>query len=134
MKFMGDYKVVLIFIAFFICLSCAREAYNISYTGVVVDEETNCPLSLSAVQSFCLYQQNIDESAIQKLITNTDSLGRFKLMFDKGYKIGIAISAEDYVDKFLQFKPITAHIPDTIYLKRKVVLQTSAATKRIDIP
>lgn len=134
MRFLSDCKVVLTFITVFICLSCAREAYNISYTGVVVDEETNCPLSFSSVQSFCLYQQNIDESAIQKLFTHTDSLGRFKLRFDKGYKIGMAISAEDYVDKFLQFKPLTAFIPDTIFLKRKLVLQTSAATKGMDIP
>lgn len=134
MSFFGNCKVVFIFIAVFICLSCAREAYNISYTGVVVDEETNCPLLLSSVQSFCLYQQNIDQSATQKLITYTDSLGRFRLKFDKGYKISMAISAEDYVDQFLQFKPITAHVPDTIYLKRKLVLQTSAATKPIDIP
>ncbi len=134
MRFLGDCKVGLIFIVFFIFLSCAREAYNISYTGVIVDEETNCPLPLSGVQSFCFYQQNIDESATQQLITHTDSLGRFKLRFDKGYKISMAITAEDYVDKFLQFKPLTAHIPDTIYLKRKFVLQTSAATKLIDIP
>ncbi len=134
MRFFGNCKVVLIFIVFFICISCAREAYNISYAGVVVDEETNCPLLLSSVQSFCFYQQNIDESATQKLITHTDSLGRFMLRFDKGYKISMAISAEDYVDKIFQFKPLTAHIPDTIYLKRKLVLQTSAATKLIDIP
>lgn len=134
MRFLGECKVGLIFIVFFICLSCAREAYNISYMGVIVDEETNCPLPLTTVQSFCFYQQNIDESATQQLFTRTDSLGQFKLRFDKGYKISMIISAEDYMDKSLQFKPLTALIPDTIYLKRKLVLQSSTATRSIETP
>ncbi|SMO65550.1 hypothetical protein SAMN06265379_104115 [Saccharicrinis carchari] len=121
-------------VACFICVSCAREAYNISYTGVVVDEETNCPLPHSVVQSFCLFQQNIDESATLKLNTHTDSLGQFKLTFDRGYKIGMAIAAQDYVNQFVQFKPHPAHIPDTIFLKRKLVLQTSVATKMLNLP
>ncbi len=134
MRSLGESKIVLLILATIICASCAREAYNISFNGVIVDEETNCPVPISIVQSFCLFQQNIDESAIQKISTHTDSLGQFQLKFDKGYQISMAIEAEDYVDKFLQFKPHANHKPDTIYLKRKVILQSSVATTTKNLP
>ena len=127
MRLSGETKTVSLFLTIIICASCAREAYNISYKGVIVDEETNCPLPFSAVQSFCLYQQNIDRSETQQLNTVSDSLGYFHLKFDKGYKISLAVEAEDYVEQYLQFKPYSSHKPDTIYLKRKLIFQSSTA-------
>jgi len=134
MRVLRESKIVLLILALIICASCAREAYNISYNGVIVDEETNCPVTISTVQSFCLFQQNIDESSTQKLSTHTDSLGHFALSFKKGYKISMVIEAEDYIDKFIQFKPYSKHTPDTIYLKRKIILQSSAATNKSNLP
>ncbi|MGQ1783765.1 MULTISPECIES: hypothetical protein [unclassified Saccharicrinis] len=128
MSITGESKIGLLILSIIICASCAREAYNISLNGVIVDEETNCPVPLSSVRCYCLYQHNIDESATQKLDTHTDSLGQYQLKFNKGYKITMSIEAKDYVDKFVQFKPYNGHTPDTIYLKRKLVFQTSAAS------
>ncbi|TLX75254.1 hypothetical protein E9993_10160 [Labilibacter sediminis] len=114
--------------------SCARETYNISYNGVIVDEHNNYPIAHSSVQSFCLYQQNIDQSATHTVNTTTDSLGNFQLNFDKGYKLTLIIAANDYVETFLQFKPSVNHLPDTIYLKRKELLQSSTLKTKTNSP
>ncbi|WP_066633093.1 hypothetical protein [Labilibacter marinus] len=134
MQITGESKIVLIIISMILCASCAREAYNISYKGVIVDEETNCPLAFSEVQSFCLFQQNIDESGTQKINTKTNTEGEFLLKFNKGYKISLAIEAEDYINQFIQFKPQPNHAPDTIYLKRKLIYHSSTETPTTDLP
>ena len=130
MRIFGESKIELLILSIIICASCAREAYNISFNGVIVDEETNCPVPLSSIQSFCLYQQNIDESASQKISTLSDSLGQFHIKFNKGYSVSMTIKASDYENKFLQFKPYNSQKPDTIFLKRKHVYQTSTAPVR----
>ena len=123
--------IIIILVTIFAASSCTREAYNISYKGVIVDEETNCPLPYSSIQSFCLYQQNIDESNVQQYNTHTDSLGNFQLNFNKGYKISLSVEAEHYMESFVQFKPHASQAPDTIYLKRKLMLQSSNAKKTV---
>ncbi len=128
MKLTGEKKITFLISLFIIAVSCSREAYNISYNGVIVDEETNCPVPLSSIQSSCLFQKNIDESGIDKINTTTDSLGQFKLQFDKGYQINLAIKAEDYLESTIQFNPVK-QTPDTIFLKRKMVLQSSISSK-----
>ncbi len=134
MRLIGTSKKIFTGLTLFICFSCAREAYNISYDGVIADEEDSSPIPYSSVHSFCLFQQNIDESGTFNISTKTDSLGRFSLKFDKGYKISLAITSDHHIEKFLQFKPHNNHTPDTIFLKRRMVLQTSTAKSKKNLP
>jgi len=126
--------ILFISLSIIFLASCARETYNISYNGVIVDEQNNYPIAHSSIQSFCLYQQNIDQSSTVAATTSTDSLGNFQLSFDKGYKLTLIIAANDYVETFLQFKPSSNHLPDTIYLKRKDLLQSSASKATVNLP
>ena len=126
--------VLFISLIIIVLASCARETYNISYNGVIVDEQNNYPIAHSSIQSFCLYQQNIDNSSTITASTTTDDLGNFQLNFDKGYKITLIIAANDYVETFLQFRPTSNHLPDTIFLKRKDFLQSSVSNPSVNLP
>ncbi|MCW3805554.1 hypothetical protein [Plebeiibacterium marinum] len=107
--------------------SCIREAYYITGNAVVIDDETLAPVSNSSIVSQCFYQENIDKSSFDIQHSKTDSLGSFSLEFNKGYKISMVIDAEDYMKNIIQYNPRRDQLPDTIYLKRRVSFETSAA-------
>lgn len=127
-------NIIYICLVIIFSVSCAREAYNISYNGVILDCESNLPIPQSSIQSFCLFQQNIDKSSTYTATTTTDSLGSFQLQFDKGYKITMVIEANDYAERFLQFKPKNTQLPDTIFLKRKVIYESSLSKPLSNFP
>jgi len=120
-------KYFFIFIGLFLNISCIREAYNITGTAVVVDEETLVPVINSSIQSQCYFQLNIDESAKELSRIKTDSLGPFQINFNKGYKVSMIIEADDYANNTFQFNPRREHMPDTIYLKKKIQFESSTA-------
>jgi len=118
-------RLLTLTVFFTLISSCVKEAYNITYKGVVVDEETMIPLSNTLITSSCTYQQNIDNSNTINSTSTTDSLGVFSFTFDKGYKISMIIDASDYLLNQIKFYPGSKQIPDTIYLKRKISFQSS---------
>ncbi len=120
-------KYFFITICFLINISCIREAYNITGTAVVVDQETLIPISNSSVQSQCFFQLNIDESTNDFSSLKTDSSGVFQINFKKGYKICMTIDSPDYMSNSLQFNPQKEQMPDTIYLKKKIFFESSTA-------
>jgi len=101
---------------------------------VILDGESNLPIPHSSIQSFCLFQQNIDNSSTYTASTITDSLGNFQLQFDKGYKISMVIEADNYAERFLQFKPKATHLPDTIFLKKIVIYESSISKPVSNFP
>ncbi len=121
-------KYSCIICVLFINFSCIREAYNITGKAIIVDNETLNPISESSVQSECIFQLNIDESSSDFSNCKTDSLGTFELNFSKGYKVSMVIDAEEYVQNTIVFNPRKEAMPDTIYLKRKISFETSAAS------
>ncbi len=120
-------KYFFIITAIFINFSCIREVYNITGTAIVVDEETLNPVSNSSVHSQCFFQLNIDESSKESSSLKTDSLGIFQINFNKGYKVSMIIESADYVSNTIQFNPRKENMPDTIYLKKKIQFESSAA-------
>ncbi len=120
-------KYVFIILVVYINVSCIREAYNITGSAVVVDDETLNPIINSSVQSQCFFQLNIDESSNDFSNLQTDSLGTFQINFKKGYKVSMIIDASDYVTNTIQFNPRRENMPDTIYLKKKIHFESSAA-------
>ncbi len=120
-------KYICIIGTLFISISCIREAYNISGKAIILDNETLSPISESSVQSQCFFQLNIDESSSDLSNFQTDSLGTFELYFTKGYKVSMVIDANEYEQSTIVFNPRKEQMPDTIYLKRKIRFETSAA-------
>ncbi len=114
-------------------ISCMREAYNVTVKGIILDDETDLPISNSKIVTKCTYQQNIDKSSYSTATSSTDSLGVFQFQFNKGYKIGINIYANGYVEKKIQYYPAKEQLPDTFYLKKKLQYESLLLTPKIHI-
>jgi hypothetical protein len=110
-----------------------QEAYNITCKATIVDEETLAPISQSTIHSECIFQQNIDESSAESVITQTDSIGYFEINFKKGYRINMVFGAKDYLANRIQFNPRSELMPDTIYLTKKIYFETSALILKSDL-
>jgi len=96
--------------------SCAREVYNISWEGIVVEENTARPVPNAQVFASCVYQENIDETSKVEDHAVTDENGRFKLSFPKGFGLTVKTNATGYlsgVDYKIIKKP---DIADTIFI------------------
>ncbi len=96
--------------------SCAREVYNISWSGVVVDKETKQPVPQAQIQASCSYQKNIDETGEEQKYTISDGYGRFKFSFARGFGFRINTSALGYLSG-LDYKLVKNNsMSDTIFL------------------
>ncbi len=123
----GNIKYGYLIISIILFSSCIKEAYNITCKGVVLDEETMLPIPNSSVHSHCVFQQNIDESSTVSLQVKTDSTGSFLIHFKKGYKISMVFEANNYMRNNIQLYPRVEEIPDTIYLRKIIQLESSVA-------
>ncbi len=124
---------VTVLILSFSHISCMREAYNVSIKGIVMDEESDLPISNTKIVTKCTYQQNIDESSSYTATTSTDSVGVFQFHFNKGYKIGMNIYANGYFNKKVQYYPAKEQFPDTFYLKKKLQYESLLIIPEIHI-
>lgn len=104
------------FLALLLISGCAREAYNISWKGVVVDKSTGKPVKHARILASSAYQANIDETGTQKKYTLSDEYGRFRMSFRRGFGITVRTSASGFLSG-LDYKVVKKpDISDTIFL------------------
>ena len=95
---------------------CAREVYNISWKGVVVDKTTNRPVSHARIIATATYQENIDHTGRKNQYTISDEFGRFEVHFSKGFGLTVKTDAPGYL-RGLDYKVIKrSSLLDTIYI------------------
>ncbi len=116
MKWLILFSVTLVVVLIY---SCSGEIYNISFKGVVLDAETELPIKGAEIKSFCVFQQNIDKSDIATYNSYSDSLGNYKMFFNKGYELSICISANNYEEAYKQLRLKKSINTDTILLIKK---------------
>lgn len=105
------FVVITLFLA-----SCAREVYNISWQGVVVDKSTRLPVSNARISAFTTYQKNIDETAEVNRDAISDEDGNFNLSFPKGFGLTVRTSAPGYLGG-VDYKVVKrSSISDTIFI------------------
>ncbi len=97
-------------------ISCAKEVYNISWSGVVVDKQTKRPVPHAQIWTSCSFQKNIDETGEEQKYAISDGYGRFKFSFARGFGFRVNTSASGYLSG-LDYKLIKkASIHDTIFI------------------
>jgi len=105
----------VVFMMLLLMSGCVREAYNISWKGVVVDETTGKPVRHARILASSSYQANIDETGAQKNYTLSDEYGRFRMSFRRGFGITVRTSASGFLSG-LDYKVVKKpDISDTIF-------------------
>ncbi|WP_291854695.1 carboxypeptidase-like regulatory domain-containing protein [Marinilabilia sp.] len=111
--------------------SCAREAYNISWEGVVVDQSSGQPVQNARILATSSYQANIDETGSQKNYTVSDENGQFSIAFRRGFGITVRTSASGFLSG-LDYKVVKKpDIRDTIFLS-PYPFDASLVVRKID--
>ncbi|PRY96996.1 hypothetical protein BY457_11369 [Marinilabilia salmonicolor] len=106
----------VVFMMLLLMSGCVREAYNISWKGVVVDETTGKPVKHARILASSSYQANIDETEALKNYTLSDEYGRFRMSFRRGFGITVRTSASGFLSG-LDYKVVKKpDISDTIFL------------------
>ncbi len=111
-------RVAVIIITGIMILSCTRHFYDVSWNGVVVDEETNIPVSRCNITANCYSQGNMDLSEVKAYNTQTNMLGSFNIMLEKGYKIKGNFSSPGFQTYNFSTPLIPGSLPQIIKLKR----------------
>ncbi len=110
------YRGFLLLLGILLVSGCAREAYNISWTGVVVDKTTGKPVKHASISAASSYQVNIDETAEMARYAVSDEYGRFNIAFQRGFGLTVRTSAMGYLSG-LDYKVIrNSSLKDTIFL------------------
>jgi hypothetical protein len=107
---------LVLLLGFLVISGCTREAYNISWSGVVADKTTGKPLRHARIVAASSYQANIDETAELTRYIVSDEYGRFRVSFQRGFGLTVRTSANGYLSG-LDYKVIKkSNIKDTIFL------------------
>jgi hypothetical protein len=107
---------LVLLLGFLLISGCAREAYNISWSGVVADKTTGKPVKHARIVAVSSYQANIDETAKLIRYVVSDEYGRFGTSFERGFGLTVRTSANGYLSG-LDYKVIKkSNIKDTIFL------------------
>jgi hypothetical protein len=97
-------------------MGCAREVYNITWTGVVANKETKLPVTYAQIWATCSFQQNIDETGEVQKYALSDEYGRFKLSFLRGFGLKVNTSASGFLSG-LDYKVVKkSSLIDTIFI------------------
>jgi hypothetical protein len=109
-------RAIILFFGVLLLSGCAREAYNISWSGVVADKATGKPVSHARIVAASSYQANIDETAELTRYIVSDEYGRFRVAFQRGFGLTVRTSASGYLTG-LDYKVIKkSNLNDTIFL------------------
>lgn len=107
---------LILFSGLLLISGCAREAYNISWSGVVADKSTGKVVKHASIVASSSYQANIDETAELTRYVVSDEYGRFRVSFQRGFGLTVRTSANGYLSG-LDYKVIRkSSIKDTIFL------------------
>ena len=117
MKF-DNIRTVLFISVIFFTAGCAREVYDITWEGVVVEKGTKKPVPNTHVFASSVYQKNIDETAQIEDQAVSDEEGRFHLNFPRGFGLTVRSRASGYLNG-VDYKVVKkSDISDTIFISR----------------
>ena len=112
----GNVRLIFALLLIIITSSCAREVYDISWRGVVVDKQTGEPVQQAQVSATSVYQKNIDETAEVEDRAVTNEEGRFHLSFPRGFGLTVKTNASGYLNG-VDYKVINQpELADTIFI------------------
>jgi hypothetical protein len=95
---------------------CAREVYDITWQGVVVNEADGTPVSDARILVAATYQKNIDETAEINRLSVSDEQGRFNVSFPSAFGLTVRVDAPGYLTG-LQYKVVKkSDLKDTLFL------------------
>lgn len=124
-------RIFILVIGFLLASGCAREAYNISWQGVVVDQSNGQPVKHARILASSSFQANIDETGSQKSHTISDENGKFRIAFRQGFGITVRTSASGFLSG-LDYKVVkSSDIRDTIFLS-PYPFDASLVVRKID--